>query len=455
MRAFELNEQSLKKALMLTLQLLLILLLYCENFIVLPYFLSHLGSMSALCSFARENGAVFNDYIENYTCAQIALSKPENIWDLATQANAINTVLRLHPGEPAYSLHQASVAQSRYTPQAILLGMPLTALPLNQAIIAFEFVSFLVAFIGITLLIRRYQQYSKPEVVLFWLTVLAAPSFMHNCILGQYGILIAGLAAIFLLTWDKKNVLVPALCFALTLATKPHRALIMLVMSLAARRFRLLLLTALISVLLLCACAATMGVQTVISYPHHLWQIQSTLFQEKLQSPLRVTTEFWLGLPALFSFVFNHPVGYQLIVPGVIIDSIAMYIIWRKAVTAGVKAYPFAYASSLLVDLLIGPYSPYYDLFLINVAWAVTVPMIAFYRFPELRTNLSRIWFLLFSFYSFASWIGWWYFESVSAIIQMFLLTAILCVSIASFHRQLSFSQCQRVSQHPDEPSAS
>ena len=290
-----------KKLILALLQLTVYSCFWYLNIIIISTYIPTLRSMSALSIATSKTGGTFLDFAKNYACAEIAQVNPNMIWDAATQAETLNSILNAHQNDSGIPARIAYCAP--YTPQSLLLLMPLTLLPLNQAIIIFEISSILFAVLAISALIRHYHNYSLGQLVMWWIIALAAFPFLQNVCLGQMTFLLSGLLAIFLFSWNKKNVVLPAICLTAILAIKPQRALIIVVLLLATKRFRLLGAVILFSICLLLVCAAVIGINPILAYPGQLQSIESGRYELKLHSPLEWTTAYYLGLPSVISAV--------------------------------------------------------------------------------------------------------------------------------------------------------
>ncbi len=397
------------------------------NVAVISTYIPTLRSMAALSAATSKTGGIFLDFAKNYACAEIAKTDPKMIWDAPTQVATLNKILNAQPNDAGSTARTVYCAP--YTPQSLFLLMPLTVLPLNQAIIIFEIFSLLFSILSISILIRRYQNYSVKQLIIWWVIVLAGFPFLQNVCLGQMTFILAGLMAIFLFSWQSNNVILPALCSAIALAIKPQRALIMLIMVLATKRFRLLGAIVLFSIFLLFACALVMGIDPILAYPAKLQTIESGRYALKLHSPLEWTTAYYLGLPALISFICQKSVGHQLVIFTSILDFIITYFIWKKAAKAGNHTYPFAFAVTLLIDLMIGPYANLYDIFFLSLAWAITLPEVDLSRFSNLKTHALRLWFLAFCFFPIVSWAIETYCMKYGGALHMLLLTSLLVIA--------------------------
>ncbi len=423
----KLPQPFIKGLIFVVLQLAIYSFFWYLNIVVLSTYVPALRSMSALSAVTSKSGGMFLDFTKSYACAQIAKTNPHFIWDAITQANTLTAILNAKSNDKGTVERAVYIAP--YTPQSLLLVMPLTLLPLNQAIIIFESFSILLAILTISVLIKRYQNYSNGQLIIWWLIIFATFPFMQNLCLGQMTFILAGLISIFLLTWNNKTVIVPAVCLALTLAIKPQRALILIIMLLATKRFRLLTFTILFSILLLSICALTIGIEPLLAYPSKLQNIENARNAFKMNWPIEWTTSYCLGVPAVISFICQKSLGHGLVIWSSLLDFILVFSIWRKAAKLGTHTYPFAFAITVLIDLMIGPYAFLYDIFMINLGFAMTLPVVELSKFSELKTHALELWFLAFSFFPLASWYIESFYSPSGGALHMMLLAILLLIA--------------------------
>jgi hypothetical protein len=340
-----------KKLILIILQLAIYVIFWFLNFVVISTYVPILRSMADLSTATSKTGGMFLDFAKNYACAEIAKTNPDVIWDAAAQAETLNKILNAHSSDAGIGARTVYCAP--YTPQSLLLLLPLTLLPLNQAIIIFEIFSILFCLLAISLLIKKYQHFSTVQIIAWWIIFLAAFPFLQNVCLGQMTFVLAGLMALFIINWDNKNVVLPSVCLGLALAVKPQRALIMLIMLLATKRYRLFLGVTIFSILLLGACIVFMGLNPILAYPGKLQAIEAGRYALKLHSPLEWTTAYYLGLPSVISAIFQKSIGHELVTWTTILDFALTYLIWKKADRVSKQAYPFAFTLTVLIDFMI------------------------------------------------------------------------------------------------------
>ena len=82
---------------------------------------------------------------------------------------------------------------------------------------------------------------------------------------------------------------------------------------------------------------------------------------------------------------------------------------------------------------MIGPYANLYDIFFVNLGWAMTLPEVALSRFSSLGTYALRFWFLAFSFFPIASWLIETYCLKYGGSLHMLLLAILLLIAVFNF----------------------
>lgn len=432
-----------KNKLVFSLQLTAYALIWYINFVIVSTYIPTLYSMADLSAATSKSGGMFLDFSKLYACSEIAKSAPQLIWDASTQAETLNKIIGAHQSDAGNFARTVYCAP--YTPQSLLLIMPFTAFPLNQAIAIFEIFSLLLAIIAISFLLKKYQNYSLPKLLLWWYVIMAGFPFLQNLCLGQMTLILSGLMALFFLFWNSKNNFFAALSSALIIAIKPQRGLITLFIMLATKRYRLLIYTLICSLVLLGACAIFMGTDVLSLYPAKLKSIEAARHALQKTSPLEWTTAYYLGLPSFISFFWHKSIGHRLIIWSTIIDYVLIYLTWRKAYKFGPNTYPFAFAVTLLLDLLIGPYANLYDIFFLAIPWAMTLPQVELSHFSALKTYGMRLWYLAFSLFPICSWIIETYCLKFGGSLHMLMLSVIFLIAIINFREAAHDSKISSV----------
>jgi len=406
------------------LQSLLIIFAWLPVIIISQRFILTLSSTDNLAAQLKQDIGYFVDFSRLYACATIAKTNPDKIWDSAYEIKALETSLHISDHSLANQLQCPAI----YTPQCLALIMPLTVLPLNQAIILFELIALLVSIIPISLLLKKYQGFSRSQIVVWWLIVLAMPSLLQNLCLGQFEVILAGLSAVFLLSWENSSSLIAPLMLALTIAIKPHCGLIMLIMAAATRRYRILYLTLLFSLLILAYSALVVGNAAIIKYPAILFAAQKGFSEGTLPYPL----DNAVNLGGAISVFTNRNFGSIISIFTTLIFIIATYCIWQKARRSN-NSYSFAYAVSLLLNLILGPYENFYALFLLAVAWAMTIPAVSINYYTKMQTKSLQLWFLTFLFFPMTSWQIIFCGASYRGLLHFFILAIMLIPALNNF----------------------
>lgn len=378
------------------LQVVFFVLLFSPDILLLGKWVPVLLSPQKLQANLLRGSGYFIDAAKYYACAEIAKTDPQNIWNLSAQQNWFKEKLGLPVAVDLFESEQLSPAQ--YTPQAILMFMPFTLLPLNQAIISLELLSLLVFIFPMTSLLLRYKKMAKSEVFIWWLFILSAASVTENFFLGQSTFILAGLAAIFLLHWQNKNDTLAAIALALTIAIKPHRAFVFIIMLLATKKYRLLLTTLLYSVFLLFVAIVFFGLAPVMHYPQALIAIESAVDEHKLLAP----TSLIVSIFAPISILWGRHAARLASLPLLFVCLLLIFVIWRKAFKYGEKTYPFAYTCALLFNLILGPHEHFYDLVLLSTTWAMTIPSVHLDQVMLIKN--ARLWNIVFLIFPALTW---------------------------------------------------
>jgi len=393
-------SSSLKTITWLAIESVFIALIWLPNIFCLSQFCPYLANEEVLQSqMISKVSNLFIDVAGIYACAKIAATTPMKTWDLSTEQDWFKHYLNI---PASIDLHtNGQLSPPCFTPQSIVMFMPLINLPLNQAIMVFEAFSLIFMIAALSVLLKTYLKFNAYNVVHWWLVVLASVSVSFDFYFGQSDGLLSGLTAIFLLNWCSKQCLPAALAFTFTLAIKPQCALVMVAMSLAGRKYRLMLLTALLSGLLLLLTINIMGLNSVITYPRQILsftQAQDTYKLPGLEGSL-------VSVLGPITLIAGRHAASRLSLPFALISLVIMYIIWRKAIKTTPLSFPFAYASSLLINFILAPRQHVYSLILLSTAWAITTPAVSLKQIVQLKQHTERLWCLVFFLFPALGWI--------------------------------------------------
>ncbi len=394
------NDQKTLQSIRRTLATAVFLLvIWIPNLIAIQNYFPYLINTKTLQSNMLVADFAFLDTAKSYACAQIAKVAPQDIWSPACLQNWFKNYLKISKQPDKDIVNK--VGYHPCTPQSVVMFMPLTNFPLNMVIIFLGLLTSIVLITPTTLLIRKHFNFSPAQIIYWWLIVLAAAPITINFYYGQLDGLLAGIAAIFLLTWQKKNSFPAAICMALTLAIKPQRAFIMLIMSLADRRFRLLFWALLISIILLGITINVLGLGPVLTYPNKLECIYRAIDNHQLPDTAYTTVSILGPISLICGLGFAHIMS----LPATIVSLLGAYIIWHQAIQSGKHTYPFAYASSVLFIFIFAPLQHFYSLILLCVVWACTVPAISIGNILKIKEQPLRYWCFLFLFFPALTWI--------------------------------------------------
>lgn len=243
-----------------------------------------------------------------------------------------------------------------YPPTVLLLGVPLSFLPLAAA-----FALWNVATLAAAVLLLRHARLPWPIL----LAGLGAPASWRSLMLGQYGVVTGALVVAGLLLAPHRPVRAGVMLGLVTL--KPQQGLIVPVAWLAARNWRAIAVAAAVFAALALAVAAWVG--------GHAWVLfatQSRLsLREILEAPLpqpNINTGasvFWMAR----TLGTGMPAAYALQGLAAVVAAILAYRAWRRP-----EADPLArMAVTACLSLLVTPYGYTSDMVAYSVAVAVVV----------------------------------------------------------------------------------
>jgi Glycosyltransferase family 87 len=341
------------------------------------------------------------DACKFYVCGVMARS-PEylpNLYDPQVQASVFRQLLHcgttfLWPPTPGETVY---FTPNEYPPTFDALMIIGTLLPLRIFLIVWTFAIPVLSIILITFVLRKLSNLSKVAMLGWWLVTLSSYYIYYNVFVGQTAMLVSALAALFF--WgllEKKDWLVAVSLCAMAIF-KPHYAIVFITASLCTRRYKALLVTALIGISVLCATACVVGPHVIFDYPHQLALIQ----KDTASGQYYYNIEGMCNLLCPMILIFGKKLGFLLSYPIMLIGLALIGFVWWRAYKAGPHAYPFAFATTLALSVITSAHANNYDLVIFFAGWAVTIPALSLSKIRLLDNRYHRFWCYLFLLYPF------------------------------------------------------
>ena len=258
-----------------------------------------------------------------------------------------------------------------YPPTVLLIGVPLSFLPLAAAYVLWNATSLLVA-----VLVLRHARLPWPILLIG----LGAPASWRSLILGQYGVVTGALAVAGLLLAARQPIRAGILIGLCTL--KPQQAVIVPVAWLAARNWRAIFAATAVFAAMALAILASLG-----SQPWMLFLTQSRLSMHAiLEAPLPQpyintgVSVFWMA----HTLGAGFPAAYALQGLAATTAAVLVYKAWRRF-----DAEPLArMAATACLSLLVTPYGYTFDM----VAYSIAVTAIVANNGWRIRLLEGLLW---------------------------------------------------------------
>lgn len=223
-------------------------------------FVSESCSKAKFESLRQDNHVVFIDFFKYYICGKLASA--HDIHDRHSPYDP--NVQYKYLASYANATDRQKVEYIEYPPQDFVLMMPLAQLPPHQAYIAFVLANALLGSGGLLYLCSVQKKGWRS--ICYILAALACAPMFRAVTLGQPTFGLLGLIALYIATWQRKRDLAAGLLLAV-IAIKPQYAVFMGVQALAARRYKIVLVSLLAMALLLIVAACVIGPQNIWTYP--------------------------------------------------------------------------------------------------------------------------------------------------------------------------------------------
>jgi hypothetical protein len=208
----------------------------------------------------RENRLLFCDFAKYYVCGKMALSEDRHsAYEKKLQDDYTVRFALGDPKVPEEFIH--------YPPMDFPLMAPLSLLPIEQSYLAFCLLGSAV-FLSGTYLLGRATAFCRNSnnLIFLWLAVFGSVPMLRTFEMGQSGLFLTGLTALYVFALIKDRPMTGGIALALT-AIKPQYTIFLAIPPLAQRRYKLIACAAICELVLILAAVATIGLNNIINYP--------------------------------------------------------------------------------------------------------------------------------------------------------------------------------------------
>jgi len=360
-------------------------------FLLAKLFLNH-----QLFFYRQADQLHYQDFVNVYMSGSLVYSgNGHSIYDPATQLAWWNHFLA--------PIHIDKALYWQYPPFFFSLMTPLALFPIALAFLLWTALSLTVGLAAILLLLKARRCFSRLDVALFCLGVLASlPSWM-TLRMGHLAYFMLGLFALFYWSWVTRRDLPGGVALAMC-SIKPQYLIFLLLPTLAACRWKLIACALVAELILIILAWATVGFENVIGYPNVLFHVETSATVHG------VNPEQMISLRACLSQILPQTVALPVSLVVCFACLIALFLAWRLAIRRQGQAIPWAMALTVTAGLLVSPHTHFYDCLLLALPAALTLPNLNIWQALEEPDAAFRTWCLtlliypLIGVFLFAAW---------------------------------------------------
>ncbi|HEY9733783.1 MAG TPA: glycosyltransferase family 87 protein [Drouetiella sp.] len=309
-----------------------------------------------------------SDFLYFYTAGAIARS-PQ-------RAQAYNPELQHQVYEQVVQRKIEQIAFIQYTPFMFIFTSPFTFLPLNWAWLLWSLIGIACAICGLAVLLSDSEK-SRPKIIGLLIAFIATCPDWSAFRSGQFAWFLMAIYSIYAFSFLKRQDILCGVMLALSTA-KPQYTMLMAIPVLARRRFKTIIAAAVTELVLLVGAGLVLGFPTIVNYPAAVLHAESNPHvygaDPQLMTSIRgLLTTFQIPQPQILTVCF----ALSLV--------LCCAIMWIGTETYRTKAMVESDSSSEDADrwllslaiigaLTLSPHAHMYDLTLISVIGALTVP---------------------------------------------------------------------------------
>lgn len=338
-----------------------------------------------------EDGLTVMDFVTWYQAGAMAVSEDRfHVYDADVQQRWLNKVIAPETSsQPFYIV---------YPPFFFWIMAPFSLLSLKWAFIVWITAWPVAVLASLYFLLKRYApQLSLLDRVLFLTGVLFSEPAGMGMNLGQTSWWLTTACCFYFHGIASGNKGLGGASLALA-SIKPQYVLFLGSPALVRKQWGLLMWAAIVELALLVVAAFNMGWQSVVNYPSWLAFVETSK-----AGHLVVAAGAMVNYRGLFSRFLPPQVIAVVVVILLLLSLAYIFRLWRAEVFRADSRWPMAL--TLMGATLASPHTHSYDLLLLSIAAAITLPTISISAAAKIGEWPLRFWTLLFIYYPILSWV--------------------------------------------------
>lgn len=329
-----------------------------------------------------------------------------------------------------------------YFPTFYALISPLTPFGLPAAFAAWTIGSVTIGCAGVYILLSNRPEIKAADKRLFLIAVLMTISSWSTIRDGHSGWLLLGMVALFCNCHLRALDLAAGAILAVIACLKPQYALFLSLPVVACRRQKAMLSFLLCFAAEIAIAALITGWEGLLAYPRTLF------FAEQSTQVASMYGERMVSLRGALSLFLPQKAAFAISIVLAVAASGALLGIWIKTKKANNAAFSRMLLSfSIIVMLLFSPHSHFFDILLLSVAAALSLPGLSVFEAFSLRPISLRVWTLIYLFYPVLSciiFLVWEVFpQTAGHALPFFAVLIALFICGANYLRYLATAQSQ------------
>lgn len=338
--------------------------------------LTNLSLKKELTVVHDRNTVYIKDFIQYYRDSKIATSEEHNkIYNRQTRLKWLNELIKPE--------HVENPLLTQGPPLQILLFLPLSFLPLDQAHFAWDIISMLLGLSAlIALLGPNLKSHPKLSLLIILGTFASIPG-INALFLGQTSWYTLAMYGFYWWAWCQQRYKLAGVFLGLSIV-KFQYAPFLLIAPLAKKKYGLLLIAFLTIAASFITTGAFFGWENIIGYPLTFWHIEKDT---------NVNANEMISLRAFFSLFFPLSLALFISIVLMLICLAFLYRFWTKTDS---QQNGFAIALTTITALLTSAHTFSIDTILLAIPAILTLPQLLS---SSVQERPARTYYLLFFFY--------------------------------------------------------
>jgi hypothetical protein len=320
-----------------------------------------------------------------------------------------------------------------YPPWFFTLMAPWSALSLRSAFVVWSIVWTLLAALSTYFLLRTTIIRSLLDRALFIAFMLGSAPAMLNAKLGQTSLWFFTCACLMFYFWRRKAFRTAAIFLALS-SFKLQFSVFLIIPFLALRKWRALLVFALLQSLLMVAACLNVGIKSFLDYPTFVLAVEGS-------GEGGVAPESMVNLGAILLRYLpsgTARVGAALVL---LLSLLYLFAVWWRAKRLPVAAHSWPIAATCVIALVASPHTHFHMCILLSVAAAVTLKSIDLLVAARDSSAAYRFWAMSLIY---AAPVSWLVFISSSEIPLLMPLCNLFLMVLAIINTEMFLMRMRR-----------